>query len=260
MMQTMKHKKLKYTYLGIVLLFLYVPILTLIVFSFNANRTMGRWGGFSLKWYTELFQDSVIMDALWVTLSIAIIAALCATIIGTLAAIGIYSMKRRPQSVMMTLTNLPNTMPDIVTGISLMLLFIFTKVERGYFTMLLAHITFDTPYVILSVMPKLKQMNKHTYEAALDLGATPTYALTHVLIPECKQGIITGAMLAFTLSLDDFTISYFTTSPLVQNLSTLIYSAARKGIKPSLNALSALMFVSLLVLLLIVNRRTAEKK
>ena len=145
-----------------------------------------------------------------------------------------------------------------MTGISLMLLFLFTKVDRGYVTMLLAHITFDTPYVILSVLPKLKQMNRHTYEAALDLGATPMYALFHVIIPECMPGIITGAMLAFTLSLDDFTISYFTTSPLVQNLSTLIYSAARRGIEPTLNALSALMFVALLVLLLIVNRRTAS--
>ena len=167
-------------------------------------------------------------------------------------------MKRRPQSVMMTLTNIPMTMPDIVTGISLMLLFLFTKVERGLITMIMAHITFNTPYVILSVMPKLKQMNKHSYEAALDLGATPGYALTHVIIPEIRQGIITGAMLAFTLSLDDFTISYFTTSPMVQNLSTLIYSKARIGIDPTLNALSALMFVALLVLLIIVNRRTAD--
>ena len=253
-------KFFKRFYLGFILVFLYVPILVLIVQSFNAGKSRAKWEGFSLRWYQELFQDQAIMNALQVTVSVALIAMVVSTILGTLAAIGIYSMKKRPQSNMMTLTNLPNTMPDIVTGISLMLLSIFTKVERGYFTMLLAHITFDTPYVILSVMPKLKQMNKHTYEAALDLGATPTYALTHVLIPECKQGIITGAMLAFTLSLDDFTISYFTTSPLVQNLSTLIYSAARKGIKPSLNALSALMFVSLLVLLLIVNRRTAEKK
>lgn len=253
-------KFFKRFYLGIVLVFLYVPILVLIIQSFNGGKSRAKWEGFSLRWYEELLHDQSILGALQVTLSVALIAMVFSTLLGTLAAIGIYSMKRRPQSVMMTLTNLPNTMPDIVTGISLMLLFIFTKVERGYFTMLLAHITFDTPYVILSVMPKLKQMNKHTYEAALDLGATPTYALTHVLIPECKQGIITGAMLAFTLSLDDFTISYFTTSPLVQNLSTLIYSAARKGIKPSLNALSALMFVSLLVLLLIVNRRTAEKK
>ncbi len=251
-------KLLKRCYLGIVLVFLYVPILVLIVQSFNAGKSRAKWEGFSFRWYVELFQDERILNALYVTISIAVLAMIVSTILGTLAAIGIHAMKKRPQALMMTLTNLPNTMPDIVTGISLMLLFLFTKVERGYVTMLLAHITFDTPYVILSVLPKLKQMNRHTYEAALDLGATPMYALFHVIIPQCKQGIITGAMLAFTLSLDDFTISYFTTSPLVQNLSTLIYSSARKGIDPSLNALSALMFVALLVLLLIVNRRTAD--
>lgn len=248
----------KKCYLGIILVFLYVPILVLIIQSFNAGKSRAKWEGFSFRWYGELFADASIMSALQVTLSIAVLAMIVSTVLGTLAAIGIYSMKKRPQAWMMTLTTLPNTMPDIVTGISLMLLFIFTKVERGYVTMLLAHITFDVPYVILSVMPKLKQMNKHSYEAALDLGATPTYALTHVIIPECRQGIITGAMLAFTLSLDDFTISYFTTSPLVQNLSTLIYSKARIGIEPTLNALSALMFVALLILLLIVNRRTAD--
>ena len=251
-------KFFKRFYLALILVFLYVPIVVLIIQSFNAGKSRAKWEGFSFRWYVELFADASIMNALQVTVSIALLAMVISTILGTLAAIGIYSMKKRPQAMMMTLTNLPNTMPDIVTGISLMLLFIFTKVDRGYVTMLLAHITFDTPYVILSVMPKLKQMNKHCYEAALDLGATPTYALTHVIIPECKQGIITGAMLAFTLSLDDFTISYFTTSPLVQNLSTLIYSKARIGIEPTLNALSALMFVALLILLLIVNRRTAD--
>ena len=251
-------KFLKKFYLSIILVFLYVPIIVLIIQSFNAGKSRAKWEGFSLRWYGELFADASIMNALQVTLSIAVLAMVVSTVLGTLAAIGIYSMKKRPQAIMMTLTNLPNTMPDIVTGISLMLLFIFTKVERGYVTMLLAHITFDVPYVILSVLPKLKQMNKHCYEAALDLGATPTYALTHVIIPECKQGIITGAMLAFTLSLDDFTIRYFTPSPLVQNLSTLIYSKARIGIEPTLNALSALMFVALLILLLIVNRRTAD--
>ena len=251
-------KFFKRFYLTLILVFLYVPIVVLIIQSFNAGKSRAKWEGFSFRWYSELFADASIMNALQVTVSIALLAMVVSTILGTLAAIGIYSMKKRPQAMMMTLTNLPNTMPDIVTGISLMLLFIFTRVDRGYVTMLLAHITFDTPYVILSVMPKLKQMNKHCYEAALDLGATPAYALTHVIIPECKQGIITGAMLAFTLSLDDFTISYFTTSPLVQNLSTLIYSKARIGIEPTLNALSALMFVALLILLLIVNRRTAD--
>ena len=252
-------KFIKRFYLSLILFFLYVPIVVLIVQSFNAGKSRAKWEGFSFRWYQELFNDAAIMQALYVTVSIAVLAAIFATVLGTLAAIGINAMQKRPQSLMMTLTNIPMTMPDIVTGISLMLLFIFTKVERGYVTMLLAHITFDTPYVILSVLPKLKQMNKHSYEAALDLGATPTYALFHVILPEIMPGVITGAMLAFTLSLDDFTISYFTTSPLVQNLSTLIYSQARKGIKPTMNALSALMFVSLLALLLVVNKRSSNE-
>lgn len=251
-------KFIKRFYIGIILFFLYIPIVVLIAQSFNAGKSRAKWEGFSFTWYAELFKNESIMNALYVTLTIAVLAAICATILGTLAAIGIHAMKKRPQSIMMTLTNIPMTMPDIVTGISLMLLFLFMRVERGYWTMLLAHITFDTPYVILSVLPKLKQMNNHSYEAALDLGATPTYALFHVILPAIRSGIITGAMFAFTLSLDDFTISYFTTSPLVQNLSTLIYSQARKGIKPTMNALSALMFVSLLILLLVVNRRTAN--
>ena len=252
-------KLLKRLYLTLILFFLYIPIIVLIVQSFNAGKSRAKWEGFSFRWYEELFHDPNIINALVITLSIALLAALFSTIIGTFAAIGIHAMKRRPQNLMLTLNNIPMTMPDIVTGISLMLLFIFTQVERGFVTMLLAHITFDVPYVILSVMPKLKQMNKHSYEAALDLGATPMYALFHVILPEVMPGVITGAMLAFTLSLDDFTISYFTTNPLVQNLSTLIYSQARKGIKPTMNALSALMFVALLVLLLVVNRRTKEE-
>ena len=206
-------KFIKRFYLGLVLAFLYIPIVVLIVQSFNAGKSRAKWEGFSFRWYEELFKDPNIMNSLVITLAIAVLAALFATIIGTLAAIGIHAMKRRPQQLMLTLNNIPMTMPDIVTGISLMLLFIFTQVERGFVTMLLAHITFDVPYVILSIMPKLKQMNKNTYEAALDLGATPMYALFHVILPQVMPGVITGAMLAFTLSLDDFTISYFTTSP-----------------------------------------------
>lgn len=255
-------KFLKRSYLALVLLFLYLPIVVLIFQSFNAGVSRAKWEGFSLKWYSELFKSPTIMNALSVTLTIAIAASVISTILGTLAAIGIHAMKKRPQAAMITLTNIPMTMPDIVTGISLMLLFIFSKVDRGFITMLLAHVTFDTPYVILSVMPKLREMNRFSYEAALDLGATPGYALRHVILPSVFPGVVTGALLSFTLSLDDFTISYFTTSPLVQNLSTLIYSEARKGIKPTMNALSALMFISLLVLLLAVNYRSgqAEKK
>ncbi len=251
-------KFIKRCYLGFILTFLYVPIIVLIAQSFNAGKSRAKWEGFSFRWYMELLNNESIMNALYITVTIALLAAVLSTILGTLAAIGIHAMKKKPQSLMMTLTNIPMTMPDIVTGISLMLLFMFMQVKRGYWTMLLAHVTFDTPYVILSVLPKLKQMNKHSYEAAIDLGATPTYALFHVIIPAIRPGIITGAMLAFTLSLDDFTISYFTTSPLVQNLSTLIYSQARKGIEPTMNALSALMFIALLILLLVVNRRTAK--
>lgn len=253
-------KLLKRAYLAIILLFLYVPIAVLIFQSFNAGVSRAKWEGFSLRWYAQLFQSPNIMEALYVTISIALLASMFSTVLGTMAAIGIHAMSKRPQGLMMTMTNIPMTMPDIVTGISLMLLFIFTKVERGYVTMLLAHITFNTPYVVLSVLPKLKEMNSFSYEAALDLGATPGYALRKVILPAIRPGVITGAILAFTLSLDDFTISYFTTSPLVQNLSTLIYSEARKGIKPTMNALSALMFVALLILLLVVNRRTAESK
>lgn len=253
-------KILKRAYLAIILLFLYVPIAVLIFQSFNAGVSRAKWEGFSLRWYAQLFQSPNIMEALYVTVSIALLASMFSTVLGTMAAIGIHAMSKRPQGLMMTMTNIPMTMPDIVTGISLMLLFIFTKVERGYVTMLLAHITFNTPYVVLSVLPKLKEMNSFSYEAALDLGATPGYALRKVILPAIRPGVITGAILAFTLSLDDFTISYFTTSPLVQNLSTLIYSEARKGIKPTMNALSALMFVALLILLLVVNRRTAESK
>ena len=253
-------KILKRAYLAIILLFLYVPIAVLIFQSFNAGVSRAKWEGFSLRWYAQLFQSPNIMEALYVTVSIALLASMFSTLLGTMAANGIHAMSKRPQGLMMTMTNIPMTMPDIVTGISLMLLFIFTKVERGYVTMLLAHITFNTPYVVLSVLPKLKEMNSFSYEAALDLGATPGYALRKVILPAIRPGVITGAILAFTLSLDDFTISYFTTSPLVQNLSTLIYSEARKGIKPTMNALSALMFVALLILLLVVNRRTAESK
>lgn len=248
-------KGVKRIYLGLILLFLYAPIVYMIVLSFNSGNSRAVWEGFSFRWYGELFQQESIKSALIVTLEVAVLATVFSTIIGTLAAIGIYAMRTRPQGVMLALNNIPLTMPDIVTGVSLMLLFIFTGIPRGKWTMLLAHITFDVPYVILSVMPKLKQMNPNTYEAALDLGSTPIHALFHVILPAIAPGIFTGAMLAFTLSLDDFTISYFT-SPTEQNLATLIYSQSRQGVKLYMYALSALMFICLLVLLLVVNKRS----
>ena len=234
------------------LAFLYLPIAVMIALSFNAGKSRAKWEGFSFKWYVELFTNNPdILQALRLTVEVAVIATGISVILGTLGAIGIHACKKGYASALLNLSYLPMTMPDIVTGVSLMLMFVAVNMPRGIVTMIMAHVTFDTPYVLFSVLPKLKQMNKHSYEAALDLGATPGYALTHVIIPEIRQGIITGAMLAFTLSLDDFTISYFTTSPMVQNLSTLIYSKARIGIDPTLNALSALMFVALLVLLII---------
>ena len=253
---------MKWVYLILVLLFLYLPIGVMAIQSFNSGSSISSWEGATFHWYEELFagRNKDIVSALNVTLSVAAIATVVSTVLGTLGAIGIHGMKKRTQGVMMTLTNLPNTMPDIVTGVSLMLLFIFVagSESRGYVTMLLAHITFDTPYVILSVLPKLKQMNKHTYEAALDLGATPGYALRKVIIPECRQGIVTGAMLAFTLSIDDFTISYFTAGSKVQNLSMLIYSAARRHVDGTFYAVSTAMFVVLLILLLMVNKHTVQ--
>ena len=246
-------------YLALVLIFLYAPILTLIVFSFNASRTMGNWTGFSLKWYAELFSDPVIMNSLWVTVSIAILSALIATIIGTIAAIGIYSMKRRRRAVIENITYLPMLNPDIVTGISLMLLFIFVGVKLGYGTLLIAHVTFNIPYVIFSVLPKLRQMPKNLYEAALDLGCKPAQAMRKVVLPQIMPGVVTGAIFALTLSIDDFVISYFTTQG-VSNLSITIYSMARKGLNPKLNALSAIVFISIIILLIIVNVRSIKQE
>ena len=246
----------KRLYLAVVLLFLYAPILTLIVFSFNASKSRARWDGFTFDWYLQLFQDSDIMNALYVTLAVALLAALFSTIIGTLGAIGIHSMGRFGKNLWMNIANLNMLTPDIVIGVSMMIMFIFCKLELGFFTMLLAHITFNIPYVIFSVLPKLKQMNAHAYEAALDLGASPWQALLKIVVPEIMPGIVSGAILAFTLSLDDFVISFFTTSE-AQNLSIMVYSMAKRGINPTINALSTIMFVAIMALLLIINKRSS---
>jgi spermidine/putrescine transport system permease protein len=251
----MVEKGLKRLYTFLIFLFLYAPIIILIVFSFNNSKSRGVWNGFTLKWYIELFKDREVLRALYNTLLIAISSSIISTIIGTLAAIGIYNMNGIGKKIVLNLNYLPVLNPDIVTAVSLMALFRFAKLEFGLFTMLLSHITFCTPYVILSILPKLKQMNKHIYEAAMDLGATPFYALRKVIIPEIMPGIITGGLMAFTLSIDDFVISFFNTGHGVSNLSITIYSMARRGINPVINALSTLMFISMLVLLLIINKR-----
>jgi spermidine/putrescine transport system permease protein len=246
---------LKKTYVFLIFAFLYAPILVLIVFSFNESKSRGNWEGLTLKWYRELFQDRQIMSALYYTLLIAILSSVIATVIGLVASIGIFHMKKLPQSMVLNLNYIPILNPDIVTGISLMVLFISMKMNLGFATMLLAHITFNIPYVILSILPKLKQMNKHLYEAALDLGASPVEAFWKVILPEIMPGIITGFLLAFTLSIDDFVISFFTTGSGVNNLSIVIFGMARRGISPKINALSTLMFLSVLILLIIVNLR-----
>lgn len=250
-------------YLGFILLLLYAPILTLIVLSFNSSKTRSKWGGFSGKWYVALFQNEDIMNALYTTLIIALLSALIATIIGTAAAIGIQALNAKFRTAMMAVTNIPMLNADIVTGISLMLLFIacrvfFPQFSLGFTTVLLAHITFNIPYVILSVTPKLKQTNKYTYEAALDLGASPIYAFFKVVMPDIFPGICSGFLLAFTMSLDDFVITHFTTGAGVHTLSTKIYSEVRKGIKPEMYALSTLLFISVLFLLILVNTAPQE--
>ena len=253
-------KFFKRFYLGLVLLFLYMPILMLMVFSFNEGRTMSKWSGFSLQWYQELFNDPAIIDAIWVTVSIAILSSLIAVVIGTLAAIGIKEYKRVSRSLVVNLTYIPMMNADIVTGISLLLVFIFFQIPRGYGTLLIAHVVFNVPYVIFSVLPRLRQMDPHLYEAALDMGAKPSLAVRKVLIPQLMPGIFTGFILAFTMSFDDFVISFFSTQGLVNNLSVYIYSMARVGINPKIKALSTIMFVCIITLLIIINVRSSRTR
>ena len=256
----MKRKKsrgygLKLTYLILVLAFLYIPIVIMIALSFNASVSRAEWTGFTLDWYRKLFHSATIIAALRVTLEVAVLATLASTVIGTLGAIGIHSMRKGWANLLINVSYLPMTMPDMVTGVSLMLMFIFVNIPLGRGTMLMAHIAFDTPYVLFSVMPRLQQMDPNLYEAALDLGCHPYKALWKVILPEIMPGVVTGGLLAFTMSLDDFVISYFTSST-DQNLSMLVYSSARRGVEPTMYALSALMFLTILVLLLLINRRS----
>lgn len=245
--------KVKKIYVALIFLFLYAPIGTLIVLSFNASKTRAKWGGFTLEWYVSLLQNEEILDALGTTLLIALVSSLAATVIGTIACIAINGMKRKSRTVIMGITNIPMLNADIVTGISLMLLFISLGLKFGFGTILLSHITFNIPYVILSIMPRMKQLNPSVYEAALDLGASPAAAFFKVTLPDLAPGILSGFLMAFTMSLDDFIITHFTKGAGIDTLSTKIYTEVKKGIKPEMYALSTIIFVTVLLLLLWIN-------
>jgi spermidine/putrescine transport system permease protein len=255
-------------------LFLYAPILVLVVFSFNASKSKAVWAGFTLDWYVELFHNDMILNALWVTLAVSALAAFLSTIMGTAAAIGFRNLKRRSRNVFMTINNIPLTNADIITGVSMMLLFLFgvaafngslgqllgVKWNMGFVTLLIAHITFDVPNVILSVMPKLRQLDPNIYEAAQDLGDHGFHAFRSVILPEIMPGVVNGLIIAFTLSIDDFVISYFTAGAQTQTLSMVIYSMAKKRVSPEINALSTLLFAAVVILMVIVNLRQASQE
>lgn len=259
--------------MGLTFLFLYAPIFVLIFFSFNATKSRTVWGGFSLQWYVRLFQDDAILSALRTTLLVSVLASLIAMVAGTAAAMGFAAMKRRSRHTLMSINNIPLTNADIVTGVSLSLLFMLAigafnatvgkaagiTLVKGFGTMLIAHVTFDIPYVILSVMPRLRQLDPHIYEAAQDLGARGFYAFRKVILPDLMPGIVNGTIIAFTMSVDDFVISYFTAGNKVSTLAMEVYSMARRKISPEINAISTIMFVSVLALLIIVNLRQSRQ-
>lgn len=258
-------KLLSRIYIWLILIILYAPIVFIAVFSFTEAKSLGNWTGFSMNLYKNLFTGSMqnssgLLSAVENTLLIALIASLLATMLGTVAAIGIYNMKGRAKNVMTFLNNIPMINPDIITGVSLFLLFVFLRISQGYTTVILAHITFCTPYVVLNVLPKLSQMNPNIYEAALDLGATPGQALRKVMIPALRPGMISGFILSFTMSLDDFAVTFFTRGTIgLDTLSTFIYADARKGgLTPELKPLMTILFLIILVVLLVINIRQSK--
>ncbi len=240
-------------YLGIIFLFLYIPIFVLIAYSFNESKSRTAFTGFTLDWYYKLFHNETIMTSLLNTVIVALIASVIATVLGTAAAIGIYNMRKATRTVIMNITYMPILNPEIVSGVSLMLLFVFVKLQFGYVTLILSHLTFCIPYVILNVMPKLRQMNPSLCEAAMDLGCNQFQVYKKVIIPEILPGILTGFLMSLTYSIDDFVISYFTYGPTSQTLSITIFSMTRRKVSPEVNALSAIIFVVVLSVLLVMN-------
>lgn len=260
-----KTSPLSKAYIALVFLFLYAPIFVMIAFSFNGTESTYIFSGFSTEWYVKLFHDRATMTALKNTLILAIISAVISTVLGTMAAVGIHSMQKKyMKTSLMTVTNIPMMNPEIVTGISMMLLFVFAgsilhrQNVLGFWTILIAHITFELPYVILSVLPKLNQTDNRVYEAAQDLGCPPVKAFFKVVLPAILPGIISGAIMAFTLSLDDFIISYFTNGPDFQTLPIQIFSMTKKRVKPDMYALSTIIFGAIFILLFLMNLAQAK--
>ncbi len=250
----------KKIYLFLIVLFLYLPIFVLIVASFNDSKVLGTWNGFTLKWYQAFFENKSIMNALKSTLVLAVMAAFIATVMGTLACLTVSRMKKLKRAAIMSITNVPMLNAEIVTGLAFMLLFISVGMTLSFSTVLIAHVTFCIPYAVLSIMPKVQQIDNNMYEAALDLGASRTYAFFKITLPDIMPGVLSGFFLSFTMSLDDFIITHFTRGSGFDTLSTKIYTEVRKGIKPEMYALSTLLFVTVFVLLLLINKTPAKKK
>lgn len=243
--------------MALIILFLYIPIFVLIVFSFNETKSRSVFEGFTLDWYKKLFKNELILTSLRNTVIISLLASTLATALGTAAALGIFRMKKFAKNAILTITNIPIINPEIVTGVSLMLLFVFFAArmhfELGFVTLILAHITFDVPYVVLNVMPKLRQLDPHLSEAAQDLGCSPAQAFFKAVLPEILPGILSGFLISFAYSLDDFVISYFTSGPTSQTLPITIYSMTRRKVSPEINALSTIIFLVVVTVLLIKN-------
>ncbi len=252
-------KSLRKIYVGLIMAFLYAPIVLLILYSFNDSKSRANWGGFTFKWYLELLHDQTILSALGVTLSIAALAAVISTVLGTFGAIVLFQMKKAPRQVLLSTINLPMLNSEVVTGVSLMLLYSMTHLQLGYLTLLLSHVAFCVPYVVLSVMPKLRQLDPNLAEAAQDLGATPLQGFFKVILPDIMPGVLSGFLMALTMSLDDFVVSFFTTGSGVNNLSITIYTMAKKGISPKINALSSIIFAVVFVLMLGLNLKDIRK-
>ncbi len=255
----MLRKILRNGYMALVFLFLYAPVAVLVVFSFNKTKSRAVWGGFTLDWYRQLIENDTILEALRTTLLLAFLSAVIATAVAVVTCLGITGFRRRARTVIMNVTYIPNVSPDLVTGISLMLLFSFVGIVSGFPTLLMAHIAFNIPYAILSISPKVRQLDRNLFEAALDLGCRPAKALVKVVLPEIMPGIVTSLILTFTLSIDDFTISYFTAGSSASTLAITIYNMARKGVSPQINALSSLLFLVVLILLIVVNARSSRE-